>query len=88
MQSNNTMYYKVAAQRVKNAYFVLVSFDSKITQRNCVQYITLCNINETMLQEAVATLQAQCKASAVEDVTSDGTFKQLAKLFAKQAQAR
>lgn len=81
----NTLFYKVVAQKAQNAYFLLVSFDSHITQRNCMQYVTLCNINATMLAQALSALQAQHKASAVQDVTSDAVYKKLQTLFAKQA---
>lgn len=86
MQNANTLFIKVAQQRVKHAYYVLVSFDSAITQTNCVQYITLCDINERMFNDAIATLQAQYKATAVRDVTTDGTAKALAKSFKYAAQ--
>ena len=85
MQNNAIMFYKLAAQRTKNAYFLLVSFDSNISQRTAMQYVTLCNINENMLNNAVQQLASQHKASSVRDVSSDGVCKALNKLFAKQA---
>ena len=82
MSAQNTLYYKVVAQKQRNTYMLLVAFTQQVVQRNAVQFVTLCNITQYMLQHAVAQMQQAHNAASVTDVTTSSVAKQLQRLFA------
>jgi len=85
---HSTLYYKLFAQHnAQHAYTLCVSFNahSTLTQRNALQFATLCDITQHALQSTLQRLQQQHNAQQLCNLTSSAVSKKLARYFAKLA---
>ena len=84
---HSTLYYKLFAQRTQHAYVLCVSFNAHtlLTQRNAMQFVTLCEITQQTLQSKLQQLLQQHSAQQLCNVTSSAVSKKLNSYFAKLA---
>ncbi len=85
----STMFFKVVPQHNSNSdFFLLASFESKMTDKTAERSSTLCAPTREGLATAVARLAKDLRATEVKDSTADAVKKQLEKRFVAQETPR
>jgi len=80
----NTLFVKVVTQSQQRGYILLAGFESSVTHRTCVQYITLGGATRESLNDAIARLKVTHSAGTITDVTDNGIKRKLNKLFGEE----
>ena len=83
MQAVNTLFVKVVAQPFGRDFMLLCSFEEKVTQRTAINFESLTNVTQNMIDNAIIDMLVRNNASDFVDVTHISVQKMLVKAFAQ-----
>lgn len=84
----STLFVRVVSQDKDRGYMLLVGYEPKLVQSNCMQYTTLQGITRANLNAAIERISNNFNAAEIKDVTDAGLKKRLAKMFGEAPESK